>query len=83
MKTSKGPYAKGPKLEAVTCGTEVADYLDGLAKELGRKPRVYVTGYKERSKEEIERLMGQADVAVDAAAWALLDDPSRYEWINK
>ncbi len=29
------------------------------------------------------RLIKSADVVVDRPAWELLDDPSRYEWVNK
>lgn len=83
MRVSKGPYAKGPKIEEASSGAEVAEYLDGLAKELGHRPRVYVIGYKERPRKEVERLMKQADVAINADAWALLDDTSRYDWVNK
>lgn len=63
-------------------GTEVADYLDDLAAELGRTLRVYVIGHKERSREETSRLIQSSDVCVDKEAWTLLDDPSRYEWVN-
>lgn len=63
--------------------TEILDRLDKLEKELGRKPRVYVIGYKERTREEMTRLMQQADIAVMKDAWDLLDDHSRYEWANR
>jgi len=66
-----------------TSGSMVADYLDGLAKDLERPLRVYVIGHRERSREETKKLIESADVCVEASAWALLDDPSRYEWVNQ
>jgi hypothetical protein len=62
--------------------TEVATVLDEMAKQLGRKVRVYVIGHKERSRTETTRLIKSADIAVEKVAWDLLDDPSRYEWVN-
>jgi hypothetical protein len=62
-------------------GTEVASLLDAMAKK--RKLRVYVMNYKQRSREKTTELIRSADVVVDRPAWELLDDPSRYEWVNK
>jgi hypothetical protein len=67
---------------AAGSATEVATILDEMAKQLGRKVRVYVIGHKERSRTETTRLIKSADIAVEKVAWDLLDDPSRYEWVN-
>ena len=66
-------------------GTEVASLLDAMAKKLKprRKLKVYVMSYKQRSREKTTEMIRSADVCVDYAAWKLLDDPSRYEWVNK
>ena len=70
------------EIHAVSSGTGAVGVLDELAKQLGRKPRVYVIGHKQRSREETTRLIQSADICVEKAAWDLLDDPSRYEWVN-
>lgn len=66
-------------------GAEVVKVLDATAKKLKlkRKLRVYVMNYKKRSHAEMERLIKSADIVVDLPAWKLLDDPARYEWVNK
>lgn len=66
----------------VASAAELVAYLDNLAASLGRPPRVYVIGHKERTHAEIERLIAASDVCVEKQSWSLLDDPSRYEWVN-
>lgn len=68
---------------AANSGAGVAQCLDDMAKQLGRKVRVYVIGYKERPKKETARLIKSADITVMLDAWEALDDRSRYEWVNK
>jgi hypothetical protein len=75
--------SKDPPVYAATSGAGVAACLDDMAAKLGRKVRVYVIGYKDRSKEETTRLIKSADISVMFDAWEALDDRSRYEWVNK
>lgn len=63
--------------------SEIVTYLDRLAVKLGRPPRVYVIAHKERPKDETLRLIQSSDVCVEKTAWEMLDDPTRYEWINR
>lgn len=65
-------------------GAEVVEYLDGQATsmKLDRKLRVYVAGYKERPLAEAGALIRGSDVVVIYEAWRLVDDQSRYEWVN-
>ncbi len=67
----------------VTSGAGVTSVLDDLARQLGRKPRVYVMDHKDRSREETTRLIKSSDICVQKAAWDLIDDRSRYEWVNE
>lgn len=75
-------YSRGD-ITVTGSATEILDRLDELEKELGRKLCIYVIGHKRRSRSEVERLIKLADVAVIKDAWDLLDDRSRYEWVNR
>ena len=70
-------------MEHCRTGADVVSRLDEMARPLRRRLRVYVIGHKERPKAEIERLIRKSDVCVDAAAWELVDDRARYDWINR
>lgn len=70
-------------LEEFTSAAEAVAYLDDLSSRLGRKVRIYVIGHKERSEKETRRLMQKSDVCVMNDAWNLIDDKSRYEWVNQ